>query len=453
MDYHNIFQAQNKFYHSLATRDLFFRINQLSKLGKILKSNEGLLFEAIRLDFGKSSFDTYVNELALIYSEIHYCKKNLPRLAKPERVRTNLVNHPATSRIIYEPLGTTLVIGAWNYPYQLALLPVIASMAAGNTCIIKPSELPANTMAAMADLINNHFPPEYLHVIQGGIPETTEVLKLPFDKIFFTGSPRVGKIVYEAAAKNLTPVTLELGGKSPAIVTKKADLKMAAKRIVWGKFLNAGQTCIAPDYLLVDESVKDTLLTHVIDRLESADYAEGASHYVNIINQPNYDRLIRLMESSEIIYGGNRNKKTRYIQPAILNNVSWEDAVMQEEIFGPLLPVLTFRTFNEAIQSIRQREKPLAAYLFTNCAKEKKHFTEMLSFGGGCINDTIMHITNPNLPFGGVGHSGMGRYHGKYGFLTFSHQKSIVDRCVNMEASLRYPPYTERKLALIKKVF
>ena len=452
MDYFSIFNNQRDFYISHQTKDISFRKENLIKLQKILKSNEERLYQAIYIDFRKSKFDTYANELSIIYAEIKYFLKNIERLSNPQKVKTNLANLLGESYIYKEPLGCALVIGAWNYPYQLTLAPVVSAIAAGNTCMIKPSELPENTMRLMAELINNNFPSNYLYVVEGGIPENAEILKYPFDKIFFTGSPKVGKIVYQAASKNLTPVTLELGGKSPAIVTKSADLDVAAKRIVWGKFLNGGQTCIAPDYVLVEESIQDEFLKRLKKQLEEANYEDGAEHYVSIINKRNFDRILGLIEQEKIFYGGKTNEATYYIQPTVLLNVGWEDAVMQEEIFGPVLPVLSFNNLQETLGRINKLDKPLAAYLFTNIKVEKELFLQNISFGGGCVNDTIMHIANGNLPFGGVGNSGIGNYHGEFGFNCFSHQKSVIKKGVWGEPNLKYPPYSEKKLNWLKRL-
>ena len=451
MNYNPIFQSQKEFFNSRTTIDIAFRKENLSKLKSILKANEPLLFEAIYKDFRKSEFDTFVNELNLIYLEINYFLKNLNRLSKPEKVKTGIALQPGKSYIYKEPLGCTLIIGAWNYPYSLTLIPLVSAMAAGNTAMVKPSELPANTMHVMAGLINTNFPSDYLYVVEGGVPETTEILKLPYDKIFFTGSPRVGKVVYEAAAKNLTPVTLELGGKSPAIITSSADLETAAKRIVWGKFLNAGQTCVAPDYLLVEESVKPTLMELLKQKLDAFNYEDGAEHYVSIINKRNFDRIVELIDASKVCYGGAYNENTLYIQPTILDNITWNDPVMQEEIFGPLLPVLSFTDFNGILSEIIKREKPLAAYLFTKNEGQKNRFLKSVSFGGGCINDTVMHLTGDSLPFGGVGNSGMGSYHGEAGFRTFTHCKSILEKSNWGEPNFKYPPYSEEKLKWIKR--
>ncbi|MBP6378581.1 MAG: aldehyde dehydrogenase, partial [Kaistella sp.] len=428
MNFEEILADQRTFFNSLKTRPLQFRKRNLEKLREVIRKNEDFLYEAVYKDFSKSKFDTYTTEISFVLKDIEYYLKNLNSLAKPKKVKTNLVNQLGKSRIYTDPLGCTLVIGAWNYPYQLSLSPMIAALAAGNTCIVKPSEVAEHTMKAMAKIINENFPKEYLFVVEGGVEEITEILKLKFDKIFFTGSTKVGQIVYEAAAKNLTPVTLELGGKSPAIVTANADFEVAAKRIVWGKFLNAGQTCVAPDYILVDEKVKDSFLDALRAQIIKFDYQPGAEHYTQIINQRNFERLIRFIDREKVYLGGNYDLQKKYIEPTVLHNINWDDKVMQDEIFGPILPVLTFKNFNEALLTICEKDKPLAAYLFTKNSEEKEQFKSKISFGGGCINDVVMHLSNDHLPFGGVGNSGIGNYHGKFGFETFSHQKSVLER-------------------------
>ena len=452
MNYADILQQQKIFFNSHATKDFDFRKAQLQKLKKVVKSNEKLLYDAIYQDFGKSEFETFGTEISFIYKDIDYYLKNLKSFAKPKSVLTNIVNQMGSSKIVFEPLGNCLVIGAWNYPYQLTLTPVIAAIAAGNTCMIKPSELPENTMKAMAKLINENFDPQFLYVVEGGVEETTAILKLRFDKIFFTGSPRVGKIVYKAAAEHLTPVTLELGGKSPAFVTEKADLQIAAKRIVWGKFINAGQTCVAPDYLYVAENIKAKFLKVLIEEIKKRNYTDNVDHYCKIINERNFDRLEKMIDREKVVFGGETNREKRYISPTVLDNVTWEDAVMQEEIFGPILPILTYKNLETAMQTVVEGEKPLSAYLFSNDAKEQELFTEKLSFGGGCINDTLMHLSNDRLPFGGVGNSGIGHYHGKFGFIAFSHQKAILKKSNYLEPELKYPPYSDAKLNILKKL-
>ncbi len=452
MNYADILQQQKTFFNTHATKDLDFRKAQLQKLKKLVKSNEKLLYDAIYQDFGKSEFETFGTEISFVYKDIDYYLKNLKSFAKPKSVLTNIVNQMGSSKIVFEPLGNCLVIGAWNYPYQLTLTPVIAAIAAGNTCMIKPSELPENTMKAMAKLINENFDPQFLYVVEGGVEETTAILKLRFDKIFFTGSPRVGKIVYKAAAEHLTPVTLELGGKSPAFVTEKADLQIAAKRIVWGKFINAGQTCVAPDYLYVAENIKAKFLKVLIEEIKKRNYTDNVDHYCKIINERNFDRLEKMIDREKVVFGGETNREKRYISPTVLDNVNWDDAVMQEEIFGPILPILTYKNLETAIQTVVEGEKPLSAYLFSNDSKEQELFTEKLSFGGGCINDTLMHLSNDRLPFGGVGNSGIGHYHGKFGFIAFSHQKAILKKSNYLEPELKYPPYSDAKLNILKKL-
>lgn len=452
MDFNTIFQSQKQFFNSHQTKNVDFRKETLLKLKDLLKINEERLYEAIYKDFRKGRFDTFLTELNLVYNEIDFFLKNLDKLSKPKKVKTALSLQPGNSHIYYDPLGVTLIIGAWNYPYQLTLSPMVSAIAAGNTCIIKPSELPENTMHLLAELINNNFPSNYLYVAEGGIPETTELLKFRFDKIFFTGSPKVGQIVYEAAAKNLVPVTLELGGKSPAIVTETADLEVAAKRVVWGKFLNGGQTCIAPDYLLVQESVKGKLLQIIKEKLNEISYSDGAEHYTSIINKRNFDRLIGLIDESKVIYGGKSNPETLYLEPTIMDHVTWEDNVMKEEIFGPVFPVIAYKDYDKILQQIIDGEKPLAAYLFTKNEEEKEKLLSLVSFGGGCINDTLMHITSDYLPFGGIGNSGIGNYHGEFGFLTFSHQKSVIEKTNWGEPNWKYPPYTDKKMHWLKKV-
>ena len=452
MNYADILQQQKTFFNTHATKDLNFRKAQLQKLKKVVKSNEKLLYDAIYQDFGKSEFETFGTEISFIYKDIDYYLKNLKSFAKPKNVLTNIVNQMGSSKIVFEPLGNCLVIGAWNYPYQLTLTPVIAAIAAGNTCMIKPSELPENTMKAMAKLINENFDAKFLYVVEGGVEETTAILKLRFDKIFFTGSPRVGKIVYKAAAEHLTPVTLELGGKSPAFVTEKADLQIAAKRIVWGKFINAGQTCVAPDYLYVAENIKAKFLKVLIEEIKKRNYTDNVDHYCKIINERNFDRLEKMIDREKVVFGGETNREKRYISPTVLDHVTWDDAVMQEEIFGPILPILTYKNLETAMQTVVEGEKPLSAYLFSNDAKEQELFTQNLSFGGGCINDTLMHLSNDRLPFGGVGNSGIGHYHGKFGFIAFSHQKAILKKSNYLEPELKYPPYSDAKLNILKKL-
>ena len=453
MTFSELVENQRCFFNTNKTKEINFRIEQLKKLKTVLKENELMLYASIQKDFKKSEFDTYASEFLLIYWEIDEAIKKVHRWSKRKRAKTNLVNLPGKSYIIPEPLGVSLIIGAWNYPYQISLAPAVAAIAAGNTVILKPSEISSETSGTMATIINQNFDENFFKVVEGGIKETTELLKQDFDKIFFTGSTTVGKIVYEAAAKNLTPVTLELGGKNPAIVTRDCQLKKSVKRIVWSKFLNSGQTCIAPDYILVDESIKKEFLELLKKQIEEFNYSFENENYVQIINEKNFNRLIQLIDKENIYYGGKYNSEKRFIEPTILHNINFSDKIMEDEIFGPLLPVISYRNIDEAILKVKSNPKPLALYIFTNDKKIKNRILNEISFGGGCVNDTIMHISNFYLPFGGVGASGFGSYHGEAGFKTFSHYKSIFEKPFWFEPNLKFPPYTKTKLNLIKKFF
>ena len=447
----DIVSQQRTFFYTHKTKSIKFRLEQLNKLELLLKSNEDLLNQAIYEDFKKSKFDTYVTELALLYQDLKDAKRNVRKWSKIKRVGTNMLNFPARSYIIPEPLGVCLVIGAWNYPYQLTLAPVIAAIAAGNTVVIKPSEMSPKTSALMAKLINENFDSGFLKVVEGGIPETTALLECKYDKIFFTGSPQVGKIIYQAAAKNLTPVTLELGGKSPAIITADSNLKMTVKRMVWAKFLNAGQTCIAPDYVLVHKSVEKKLLELLKLEIEKENFSIENGNYTQIINERNLNRLSDMFSSENVFVGGKIDTLSRTIEPTVLQDIKYSDNVMKEEIFGPILPVISYQNIEEAIQYVNDNPKPLACYVFTNNNQVKKKILNEISFGGGAVNDAIMHIANSNLPFGGVGNSGIGSYHGEAGFKSFSHYKSILDKSNLMELSLKYFPHSKGKLSWIQR--
>ena len=450
MNYEEIIKKQRNYFNSNQTKDIKFRIAQLRKLKNLIKNQESVLFEAIYKDFKKSEFDTYTTELNIVYHEIEESIQKLPKWSRLKKAKTNLLNLPARSYIISEPLGVCLIIGAWNYPFQLTFAPMVAAIAAGNTVILKASEISSATSAAIARLINENFPSEFMVAVEGGATETTELLEQKFDKIFFTGSTFVGKIVYQVAAKNLTPVTLELGGKSPAIVTRNSNLKDTAKRLVWAKFLNSGQTCIAPDYVYVDEIVKDELLLHLKDFIRKFNYSFENNNYIQIINEKNFHRLTGLIDPAKIYCGGESNLQKRYIAPTILTGVTFEDKVMDEEIFGPILPVISYYDLSDAIAQIKSRPKPLACYIFTHDTSSRNRLLKEISFGGGAVNDAVMHISNSNLPFGGVGSSGTGSYHGEAGFIAFSHFKSILDKPFWLEPNLKYPPYSAMKLSWIK---
>jgi len=449
-NFEEVLNNQKDYFQSQTTKPVSFRVSQLRRLKEILKSNESEMNDAIYADFKKSSFDTFTNELALLYLDIDEAIKKLPSWSKRKKVGTNLINFPAKSYIYAEPLGSSLVIGAWNYPLQLSFAPVIAAIAAGNTVVLKPSEVPSATSAVIAKIINDNFDKNYFHVVEGGVPETTKLLELKWDKIFFTGSVPVGKIVYKAAAENLIPVTLELGGKSPAIVTKNSNLDLAVRRIVWGKFLNAGQTCIAPDYVMIDKEIEDVFTSKLIKRIDEMNFSFENKNYVQIINDKNIDRLSELLNEDKIIYGGKIDKDQRYFSPTVMKDVSFDDKVMQDEIFGPILPIISYSSLDDAIRKIKSLPEPLSCYLFTKDTEVKRRVMRELSFGGGAINDTIMHITNSNLPFGGVGSSGMGNYHGKAGFDAFTHYKSVLDKGTWFDPDFKYPPYSEKKIKWLR---
>lgn len=443
---------QKKFFQTDATKEVYFRIVQLRKLESLLRENEDFLHEAIYKDFKKSAFENYTTEISLLYQDIKEAIKMIPKWSKKKRVRTNLVNWPAKSYSIPEPLGVSLIIGAWNYPYQLSIAPAIAAIAAGNTVVLKPSELPINTSKAMAKMINENFDPNFFRVVEGGVPETTALLNQNFNKIFFTGSVSVGKIVYQAAAKKLIPVTLELGGKSPAIITENCNLKITVKRLIWGKFLNAGQTCIAPDYVVVHKSIKNQFLELAKKEIEESKFLVEEDNYVQIINDANVSRLVALIDANKVYSGGKYNIETRFIEPTILKDVTFGDQVMKDEIFGPILPVIEYDDLDEIIVKIKDMPKPLSCYVFTKDKVSKQKILHQISFGGGAVNDTVMHISNSNMGFGGVGESGIGAYHGEHGFKAFSHYKGILDKPTWIEPNLKYYPHTKSKLKWIKRL-
>lgn len=445
-------EDQRRHFDSGATRAYSTRRERLQKLSRALKTFESEILEALHIDLRKPPLETFTSEIAIVEKEISVALKSLGKWMKPRRVSTPLHLIPAKSRIHREPLGVVLVIAPWNYPLQLALSPLIGAIAAGNCVVIKPSELAPATSRLLARLIEATFSAESVSVVEGGVPETTELLQLKFDHVFFTGSTKVGRIVYEAAAKTLTPVTLELGGKSPVIVHGDADLDLAARRVAWGKFMNAGQTCVAPDYLYVQDSIADRFLEklkNVIEAHFGNDPARSDS-FARIVSSGHWERLTKLIDPKKVYVGGKIDREIKYVAPTILKDVQWTDPVMQDEIFGPLLPVLRYHEIDEALGRIRSREKPLAAYLFTNSSFVKRKFLRELSFGGGCVNDTILHLSSSALPFGGVGASGVGAYHGETSFLVFSHQKSVLEKSKWLDLSFRYPPYDGWKLKALR---
>ncbi len=450
----NIVASQREFFLSGQTKPVKFRLKQLKKLKEALQLNEKYLYEAIYKDFGKSEFETYATELSMTYAEINLAIKKISKWSANKKTKTNIANLPGKSFIVPEPLGVCLVIGAWNYPIQLSLIPLISAIAAGNTVILKPSEISKNTSSVLTKILNRVFIPEIIHVFEGGIKETQELLEIKFDKIFFTGSVPVGKLIYQAAAKQMTPVTLELGGKSPAIVLKDANLKMTAKRLVWGKFLNAGQTCVATDYILVEKSVEEKLLNELKTQIEIQfpNFDTLPENYVQIINDSNFERLMNLIDKTKIFIGGNSDKEKRLIYPTILHKINFNDTIMKDEIFGPLLPVIAFDSLDDALSKINNKPKPLALYVFSKNKKIVEYILNNVSFGGGAVNDSIMHLTNHHLPFGGIGTSGIGNYHGYHGFKTFSHFKSILKKPFWFEPPMKYAPYTLKKLNWLKRL-
>lgn len=449
------FQSQKTFFDSNSTKSIVFRKKQLRKLLHVLQQNEELMNEAIYKDLRKSEFEFLETELGLIYSELKYTIDHLKQWASKKRVPTNLVNFPASSYIIPEPLGTIFIIGAWNYPFLLSIHPLISAIAAGNTAIVKPSEIAPHSSKVIADLINSNFESNYIYVQEGGVSESTKLLQLQFDKIFFTGSTAVGKIIYEAAAKNLVPVTLELGGKSPCFVFDDAPIDVTAQRIVWGKFINAGQTCVAPDYLVVDQKIKTKLIAAIQKHIQKiyGDSPLSSPLLSKIIDENHFQRLSQLLDQDKIIFGGELDSDKHLISPTVMDQIEFDHPIMEEEIFGPILPIIAFDRIEDVISKIKKRPKPLSLYAFTNSNKNKNRLLEELSFGGGIFNETLVHLANHHLPFGGVGASGMGNYHGKFGFDNFSHFKSIIDKPAWFEPSFKYPPFSKWKFNILKKLF
>ncbi|MBF2066933.1 MAG: aldehyde dehydrogenase [Calothrix sp. C42_A2020_038] len=448
-----VVSKQRQFFHTGATRDVSFRIEQLQNLKQAIIKYDLEITQALKADLNKPEFEVYGAELSLIFTEITDTIKHLNNWVKPQRKRLEFTFLPGSAYLYPEPLGVALIIGPWNYPFQLSLLPLVGAIAAGNCAIIKPSEIAANTSHVINKVISNIFPSEYITVVEGGVETTQELLQEKFDHIFFTGGTAVGKIIMKEAAKHLTPVTLELGGKSPCIVDTDINLEVSARRITWGKFLNAGQTCIAPDYLLVHKSIKQDLLTAIADSLKEF-YGQNPINsvdYARIISQKHYTRLVNYLKG-DIYLGGECDSEQLFIAPTIINNVLWQDSIMEEEIFGPILPVIEYEDINEVITAINYRPKPLALYLFTNNQDLQARILRETSSGGVCINDTIKHCGVASLPFGGVGDSGIGKYHGKASFDVFSHYKSVLKRNFVFDLKVLYPPY-EGKLPMLKRLF
>lgn len=454
--YHSLVNKQRAYFETGVTFPYVFRKEQLLKLKKLIKAQESSILNALYADLGKPKFEGYVSEVGFIYEEINTVLKDLKKWMKPNSKGSGLLNFPSKSYVLSEPKGVTLIIGPWNYPFQLLLAPMVASMAAGNTCIVKPPEQTPAISNLLEKIIKDNFNENYIAVRQGeGQVIVPGLMKNNrFDHVFFTGSVPVGRKIAEMAAPNLTPFTLELGGKSPCVVDKSANLKVSAKRIAFGKWLNAGQTCVAPDYLLVHESIQiefQDLLKAIITEF----YGENplkSEYYGSIINVDRFETLEKFLKEGITIFGGKYDKESLRMEPTLITNLSESDALLQEEIFGPILPILTFESSEEAIQIIKKHPNPLALYVFAEDKEVQEIFTRKLSFGGGMINNTVIHLTNADLPFGGVGTSGMGNYHGEFGFKTFSHQKAVMKTGTWFDLKLKYPPYDDFVYKIIKRV-
>ena len=450
------FNNSKAFFNTHKTKNLKFRKQQLKLLSKNIKNHENELLDALYKDLGKSKVEAYATEIGMLLKSIKLMRKELKNWSKTKQTDTPLYLFPTKSYIKKEPYGTVLIIGPFNYPVQLVFEPLIGAIAAGNTAIVKPSELTPHVAIVIRDIIEDTFDETYVSVVEGCIEETQTLLSLPFDYIFFTGSEKVGKIVYEAAARKLIPVTLELGGKSPVIVDDTANIKVASERISFGKFTNAGQTCVAPDYILVQRKVKNDLIKALKKTITEfyGENIEKSPDFGRIVNQKHFNRLNDLIQihKDNVVFGGNSSKEDLYIEPTLLDNITNDNKIMKEEIFGPILPIITYDNFDEVLEIIQSKSKPLSLYLFSEDENMTHRVVEELSFGGGAINDTLMHLANPNLPFGGVGSSGIGQYHGKYSFDTFSHMKSYTFKSTRLESSLFFPPY-KGKFKYIKTFF
>ena len=447
-----IVRMQKNYFASGQTLSINFRVDALKKLKRAIIANEKKIEQALKNDLGKSSFEGYMCEIGLVLSEITYMIKHVRLFAKDKKVKTPIVHFAARSFIKPMPYGITLIISPWNYPFLLALEPLVDSIAAGNTAIIKPSEYSVQTSALIKKIISSIFDEEYVAVVLGDHVQSQYLLDEKFDYIFFTGSNHVGKIVLQKASANLTPVTLELGGKSPCIVHESAKLKIAAKRIVFAKFINCGQTCVAPDYILCDAKIKDDLIFYMREEIKKQFSQSPLQNpdYGKIISQKHFDRLISLIDNEKIAFGGEYDEKSLRIAPTILDNVTWDDDVMQQEIFGPVLPILAYKNVDDVIETVNSKEKPLALYVFAQDKKVISDITNKCFYGGGCVNDALIHLATSHMGFGGVGESGMGAYHGKVGFDTFSHYKSIMDKKTWIDLPMRYQPYKKFYVRLIK---
>lgn len=448
----DILQQQNHFFSSGKTIQAEFRLKQLESLKEAMIRHEADLAAALKEDLGKSRMESYMCEIGLTLSELTWMQKHLCSLMRSKRVSTPVAQFAAKSFRSPSPYGTVLIMSPWNYPVLLTLDPLIDAIAAGNTAVVKPSAYAPCTFDVMKTMIEECFPAHYVAVVDGGRAENQALLQQRFDMIFFTGGKTVGREVLRHAAEYLTPVTLELGGKSPCIVDSTAKIRLAAKRIVFGKYLNCGQTCVAPDYILCDKRIRDELITAILAEIEKQFGKEPLKNpnYGKIINEKHFERILGLINGEKLVYGGQSEPESLRIAPTVLNNITWDDAVMGEEIFGPLLPILTFDTLAEALDTVESHPHPLALYFFSEDKAAQKKVLDTCRFGGGCINDTIIHLATSNMPFGGVGESGMGSYHGRVGFETFSHYRSIVDKKTWMDLPIRYQKYTGLKEKMMR---
>lgn len=446
---------QREYFSTGETKDINFRIEKLKKLRDVLKSEEEKVFEALKKDLMKSSFESYVTEVAMVYDEINMHIKNIKKWSKKRRVKTPLVQFPAKSFIQLEPYGVVLIIGPFNYPFMLTMDPLIGAIAAGNTAVIKPSESAPETSKILKEILEKVFDEKYvLHVnSERGKEVVEELLKEKFDYIFFTGSATVGKIVMKAASQYLTPVTLELGGKSPCIIDKDCKLELAARRIVWGKLLNSGQTCVAPDYLYVHKDIEEEFIKKLEEEIKNqfGDNPLESKDYSKMVNEREFNRVLSYIDKEKLVFGGNYNRKTFQIEPTILKNVTWNDPVMEREIFGPIFPILPFENLDEVIRLVNSKDKPLAIYYFSEDKNKIEKVLNSTSSGGVTINDTLVHVSSSYLPFGGVGNSGMGEYHGKYSFDLFSNKKGVMNRKTFLDLKIRYAPF-QNKLTIVKKI-
>ena len=453
MEFEAMVSRQREFWNTGATRSVEWRLTQLKKLEQALEEREEALCAALKADLGKAAYESWLSEIGMTLGELRFARKHLKKWAAVKRRPSAMPLFPASSRVVPQPYGTVLIMSPWNYPVQLTLVPLVSALAAGNCAVVKPSAYAPNVALVVAELLGDIFPPEYVSVVQGGRAENAALLEQDFDYIFFTGSPAVGKTVMAAAAQHLTPVTLELGGKSPVIIAPDANIPLAARRIAWGKFLNAGQTCVAPDHVYIPQNLRDAFVKELagqIHQLYGADPLTGPD-LPKIINEKHFNRVAGLLGSGKTAVGGRTDPETRRIEPTVLVDVAESDSVMQEEIFGPVLPVLTYDSLDDLIARQQKKARPLALYIFTGDRALEKRIVSALPSGGVCVNDTVIHLANPHVPFGGVGNSGMGACHGKTGFDTFTHYRTVVRRG-GLDLPMRYAPYGGKNLNTVKKL-